>query len=290
MASLLRLMLPFAAAVAVVSVLRRQCRRRPPSQIWRWRIREQQRKGRVAPASGTGLCNESGSTHHAIIDAIDTSAPPDGAGIAPTPGVAGNSCLMIGIGYLRAAEATSSHGAGDRLSTIISPAASGSDPNPHPAGFGPIPGRACRTAMPAGRCRPNGRNDVAASANSRARQCASPLGVIGDQCLLRGRQLGRQRQQFVDLQRLGSSLDPDRVELAPGESLAGKGDRRLGSDDGGAVEFVGAFQPRGEVHRVAHDRVVEAPPRSEIADQRLAGIDPDPLRQLVFVEERPKTR
>ena len=71
MASLLRLMLPFAAAVAVASVLSTAMPR--------------------PPASGTGLRNESGSTHHAIIDAIDTSAPPNGAGIAPTPGVAGNS-------------------------------------------------------------------------------------------------------------------------------------------------------------------------------------------------------
>ena len=90
---------------------------------------------------------------------------------------------------------------------------------------------------------------------------------------------------MVDFQRLGSPLDADGVELAPGEGVAGEGYGGLGSDDGGAVEFVGALQPRCKVHGVAHHGVVEAPPRSEIADQRLAGIDADPLRQPVFLEE-----
>src|SRR4029078_10664204 len=39
---------------------------------------------------------------------------------------------------------------------VIFPAASGLGPNPHPGDFGPIRGPAGKTAMPAGRCQPNG--------------------------------------------------------------------------------------------------------------------------------------
>ena len=56
--------------------------------------------------------------------------------------------------------------------------------------------------------------------------------------------------------------------------------------DRGAEVLVGAFEPRRQVHRVAHHRVVEAPPRADIADQRLAGIEADAVGQLVTLEGR----
>jgi hypothetical protein len=47
-----------------------------------------------------------------------------------------------------------------------------------------------------------------------------------------------------------------------------------------AERLAGALEPRGEVHHVAHHRVVEALPRADVADQRFARVEPDALAQL----------
>src|SRR5262249_58166328 len=58
------------------------------------------------------------------------------------------------------------------------------------------------------------------------------------------RDLPRHGERLGNPYRLPAALDADRVELAPDERPAGQPYRRLGSDDGGAVELVRAFQPR----------------------------------------------
>src|SRR5262249_39315950 len=55
--------------------------------------------------------------------------------------------------------------------------------------------------------------------------------------------------------------------------------RAFGGHDRGAEIFVGALEPRRHVHGVAHDRIIEALPRTDIADQRVAGINTDALTQ-----------
>ena len=42
-----------------------------------------------------------------------------------------------------------------------------------------------------------------------------------------------------------------------------------------AVELVGSLQPGGEIHRVAHRRVVEPSARADVAYERLAAIEAD---------------
>src|SRR6202047_2935659 len=87
------------------------------------------------------------------------------------------------------------------------------------------------------------------------------------------------RQRLVDADRFIATLDADRVELAPGKACRGTIERALGSHDRGTEIFVGALKPRGDVHGVAHHRVIEALTRTNIADQGVAGIQPDPLAQ-----------
>ena len=73
------------------------------------------------------------------------------------------------------------------------------------------------TSGMAGRLRPLARNiprrDQLAGAPVREALC-----VIRPDRRLRSRQVRRQCQQLVDLQLIGAALDPDGVELAPGEA------------------------------------------------------------------------
>ena len=52
--------------------------------------------------------------------------------------------------------------------------------------------------------------------------------------------------------------------------------RLLADEDRHPVELAGPFEPRGQVHRVAHGRVVEAPLRAHVADDGGTGVDADP--------------
>src|SRR6266571_7203255 len=86
-------------------------------------------------------------------------------------------------------------------------------------------------------------------------------------------------QRLVDTDRFSATLDTDRVKLAPGRACSGAIECALGSHDRGTEIFVGALKPRGDVHGVAHHRVIEALTRTNIADQGVAGIQSDPLAQ-----------
>src|SRR5262249_20861039 len=59
-------------------------------------------------------------------------------------------------------------------------------------------------------------------------------------------------------------LHPDEVKLAPNEHAACCRDGRLRCHDRGAEVFVRPLEPRGEVHHVAHCRVVEAAARADM--------------------------
>src|SRR5438067_11122007 len=87
------------------------------------------------------------------------------------------------------------------------------------------------------------------------------------------------RQRLVDADRFIATLDADRVELAPGKTRRGAIECALGRHDRGAEIFVGALKPRGDIHGIAHRRIIEALTRTDIADQGVAGIQSDPLAQ-----------
>ena len=87
------------------------------------------------------------------------------------------------------------------------------------------------------------------------------------------------RKRLVNADRFVAALDANAVELAPGESTRRALERAFGGHDRGAEIFVGTFEPRRHVHGVAHHRVVEALARPDIADERVAGIEPDALAQ-----------
>jgi hypothetical protein len=72
------------------------------------------------------------------------------------------------------------------------------------------------------------------------------------------------RKRLVNADRFVAALDANAVELAPGESTRRALERAFGGHDRGAEIFVGTFEPRRHVHRVAHHRVVEALARPEI--------------------------
>src|SRR5262249_61789033 len=95
------------------------------------------------------------------------------------------------------------------------------------------------------------------------------------------RDLSRHAERLEKPYRLAAAPDADRVALAPDERPAGRRYRCLRSDDGRAVTLVRTFKPRGRLHHLAHHRVVEAPPRADVADQRLAGVEPDALPHRV---------
>src|SRR5271168_3342151 len=82
--------------------------------------------------------------------------------------------------------------------------------------------------------------------------------------------------QLIDRQSARAPIDHEPVELAHANVIAGKTARLLSDDDLGAVFFVGALEPAGDIHRVTDHRVVEPDLRADIADEHFARIYPDP--------------
>src|SRR6266700_1777027 len=110
------------------------------------------------------------------------------------------------------------------------------------------------------------------------------LGIGRGRCSLLRRLLPRLRKQFVELDRGGTPLDPDSVEFTPCECRSRQRDGHLRGGDRGPVKLVGSLEPRRNVYGVAHHRIIEAPPRSDIADQRCAGIESHPMSDLVTMK------
>lgn len=67
-------------------------------------------------------------------------------------------------------------------------------------------------------------------------------------------------QQFVNSHRLSLSDNAKSSERARYKSSAELGEGGVGNEDVGAELLVHAFQPRGEIHRVADHRVIETKP------------------------------
>src|SRR5690606_12045363 len=83
--------------------------------------------------------------------------------------------------------------------------------------------------------------------------------------------------QFDDLDRLVAALcacRAERAESGAGEISGTVPDGGTG-EDGGAELFVHAFESRGDVHRVAHRRVLPALGGADAADYRNAGVQPE---------------
>src|SRR5437016_3732735 len=107
-----------------------------------------------------------------------------------------------------------------------------------------------------------------------------PLGIACQQGnLLRSRQPAP--AQLVHPHRLELSLHPHRIQLAHRvrrlvlQRLARRDQRLLGDQDPRAVLPVEPLQPAGEVHVVAHHRVVEALLRAHVAAHHRTRIDAD---------------
>src|SRR5579872_4130627 len=96
----------------------------------------------------------------------------------------------------------------------------------------------------------------------------------------RGEHIGRDHgflsEQLADQRPLRAPFDRDPVKPAPFEPVARLVHYRGRRDDRGAIELVEPFEPAGEVHFVAKQGVGEALGRADIADQHLAGAEPDP--------------
>src|SRR6266404_1161090 len=93
-------------------------------------------------------------------------------------------------------------------------------------------------------------------------------------------------RQGVDAHRLPLAPDRHQVELDQPRHVEPR--RRLFADDQiDAIELGQPFEPRGQVHRIAEQRIIEALLRSEIADAALAGIDADADVQRVLSTGRP---
>ena len=98
---------------------------------------------------------------------------------------------------------------------------------------------------------------------------AQQRGMLADELLL-GNLLRRQR---VDV--AGFALALDRYEIDFDQRRIAEALSRLFADHQiDAVDLAEAFQPRGEVHRIAEQRVVEMLLRAEIADDAFPGVDP----------------
>ena len=89
-----------------------------------------------------------------------------------------------------------------------------------------------------------------------------------------GTRVRARRQQRIDAAGLRFALDRDQIDLDQGrvaEPLGGF----LADDQVHAVELAEALEPRGQVHRIAEQRIVKMLHRPEIADAALAAVDPD---------------
>ena len=106
-----------------------------------------------------------------------------------------------------------------------------------------------------------------------ARQC---MRIGGRYDLLLGAFFAVARKRLVNANRFVAALDADAVQLAPSETCR-TFERAFGGHDRGAEIFIGALEPRRHVHGVAHHRIIEALARTDIADRRVAGIEPDAL-------------
>src|SRR5262249_10578202 len=103
--------------------------------------------------------------------------------------------------------------------------------------------------------------------------------VGGHQHFLFGSFFALTSKRFIDADRFVAALYPHRVELAPGKACRRALERGLGSHDRGAEIFVGALEPRRDVHGIAHRRVVETLARPDITDEGVPRIEPDTLVQ-----------
>src|ERR1700682_799134 len=81
-----------------------------------------------------------------------------------------------------------------------------------------------------------------------------------------------------DHNRVGASLDHDRVARPKWHSPFELPRRRLAQQDRRAISLVGAFQTRGKVDCISDRRVSKTRARSDIADDDVAGVNPDPHR------------
>src|SRR5690606_12782507 len=89
---------------------------------------------------------------------------------------------------------------------------------------------------------------------------------------------------LVDRDFLCPPLHADAVDLAIFETRPRRRHRVLGDEDRRAIGLVRAFETRGDVHRVAHHGVFETLLRTDIADERLAGVEADAGLHLVTGE------
>src|SRR4051794_35220818 len=87
--------------------------------------------------------------------------------------------------------------------------------------------------------------------------------------------LARAAEDLEDALRLAPAGDADRVDLAQLDGVPRQPCRLLADQRAGAVDLVRALEPRGEIHRVAHDGVALGDVRADVADEDLAGGDPD---------------
>ena len=75
------------------------------------------------------------------------------------------------------------------------------------------------------------------------------------------------------------ALDPQSRERAGRKFGAERVRGPLTDEDIGAKLLVRRLEPRGEIHRIAEHGVVSLPLRAHVADNHLAGIDPNPHPQ-----------
>src|SRR5262249_8707906 len=86
-------------------------------------------------------------------------------------------------------------------------------------------------------------------------------------------QLAAPGEEFVDLHGARAAPDDDPVDAAAFEVVLDGAPGAFADQDPGAVDPVEAFQATGDVHRVAHRRVVHPALGADVADERGAGVD-----------------
>src|SRR5687768_13268744 len=83
------------------------------------------------------------------------------------------------------------------------------------------------------------------------------------------------RRNVENLDRFGATAQDHRSKRPP-EVEAAAFDQLAACKDVGAEFLVGAFESRGRVHAVAERGVLDAVFAAEVADDRLAPVQPDP--------------
>src|SRR6185295_2562328 len=93
--------------------------------------------------------------------------------------------------------------------------------------------------------------------------------------LLVGRRLRGLGQELVDLDRLVSAADGDRIEAPEDELVSDMLESRLADDGIRAVVPVQALEAACEIHRVADGRVVQPIAAADVAHHHPPGVEPD---------------